>query len=226
MSGDLRGMTRQIVRQNYCPKCGAAPGEPCRGVGADARPRVANHIERRSAAKATKRRRVAAYGRGGNDIWNRLAYHFPHLDPDFIAEVRHRPELAALESEIERVLAAYFILDFHQSDMSFVLGPVAGDEGVFLIPQYKIGAYRVDFVLAFHERLALRDTVVIELDGHDWHEKTKEQAARDKARDRYLSRHFGKVIHFTGSEIFDDVQKCALEILDVFKALHGMGDKP
>jgi very-short-patch-repair endonuclease len=224
--GDLRGMTRQRVRENYCPKCGAAPGEPCHGVGKDARPRVANHPERRSAAKVAKRKRAASYGRGGGDIWNRLAYQFPDIEREFIDEVRQRPELVALESEIERALAAYFILDFHQSGAPFYLGvPPKGEDCWCLLPQREVGGYRVDFLLVHSTRLELRDAVVIELDGHQWHEKTKEQAARDKARDRYLARHFGKVIHFTGSEIFDDVGQCAFEIMDVYGALHGLERK-
>ena len=44
-------------------------------------------------------------------------------------------------------------------------------------------------------------SIVVELDGHDFHEKTKEQAQKDKDRDRSLTRAGYKIMRFTGSEI-------------------------
>lgn len=43
-------------------------------------------------------------------------------------------------------------------------------------PQEKIGCYRVDFVV---EASFSDDKVIIECDGHDFHEKTKQQAKHD-----------------------------------------------
>jgi len=58
-------------------------------------------------------------------------------------------------------------------------------------------SYRVDFaLLVFDEKFA------IELDGHDFHERTKEQARRDKSRDRALTMAGWKVLRFTGSEVY------------------------
>jgi hypothetical protein len=56
-------------------------------------------------------------------------------------------------------------------------------------------------------------------DGHDYHERTKEQAERDKSRDRALKRAGYDVIHFTGREIWRDPAKWAMEIRDQFRAL-------
>lgn len=73
-------------------------------------------------------------------------------------------------------------------------------------PQVEIGTYRADFVVS-----TMGESFIVECDGHDFHEKTKEQAARDKKRDRYLQGRGYKVFRFTGSEIwrnrdwFDDV---------------------
>src|SRR5262245_34455764 len=41
--------------------------------------------------------------------------------------------------------------------------------------------------------------IVVECDGHDYHEKTKWQASRDKRRDRILQRLGYRVFRFTGS---------------------------
>jgi very-short-patch-repair endonuclease len=73
-----------------------------------------------------------------------------------------------------------------------------------VFPQHHIGKYRVDFLVEeydFYGRKSLGQ-FVIECDGHDFHEKTKEQAAKDKKRDRELQSLGLKVFHFTGSEIW------------------------
>jgi very-short-patch-repair endonuclease len=76
--------------------------------------------------------------------------------------------------------------------------------------QTNVGPYRIDMTVVFGTtRLA------VECDGHDFHERTKEQAARDKARDRYLVSQGWIVLRFTGSEVWKDAALCAVEILDI-----------
>ncbi len=70
------------------------------------------------------------------------------------------------------------------------------------------GRYRADFVVMAPSR-----KVVVECDGHDFHEKTKEQAARDKKRDRDMQLEGWGVLRFTGAEIFRNAPACAMEIL-------------
>jgi hypothetical protein len=55
--------------------------------------------------------------------------------------------------------------------------------------------------------------IIVEVDGHDYHERTKEQAARDRQRDRDLMLDGYKVIRFTGSEIYNNHSKCAEDLL-------------
>jgi len=71
-------------------------------------------------------------------------------------------------------------------------------------------AYRVDFMIyaTFQGR---QYSVVIECDGHDFHEKTKQQAIKDKRRDRDLTKAGYIVLHFTGSEIYKDPFGCVRE---------------
>lgn len=60
---------------------------------------------------------------------------------------------------------------------------------------------------------------VQECDGHDFHEKTKEQAARDKQRDRwFLSRGFS-TMRFTGSDIYHDASRCGDEVFQQIEKL-------
>jgi very-short-patch-repair endonuclease len=81
-------------------------------------------------------------------------------------------------------------------------------------PQVQIGPYRVDFLFAEArsdwEPICL---VAVECDGHEFHEKTKEQAARDKARDRDLAGRGVTVMRFSGSEIWRDAGAYADEVL-------------
>lgn len=75
--------------------------------------------------------------------------------------------------------------------------------------QRQIGQYRVDFLVTatFSD-----DKIVIECDGHDFHEKTKEQAKHDKERDRYLTSQGYKILRYTGSEIYNDFVKIEKEL--------------
>lgn len=95
-------------------------------------------------------------------------------------------------------------------------------------PQQKLLSYRVDFMIYaydFHNTEWGRDLgdvvydarhwrcLVVECDGHDFHERTKEQAARDRKRDRDLSLKGYDVFRFTGSELWRDPVKCAKDVI-------------
>lgn len=90
------------------------------------------------------------------------------------------------------------------------------DQAAFFYPQAKIGQYRVDLAVwdaSIPFELREPRLMIVECDGHDFHEKTKEQARRDKQRDRFLQSRGYKVLHFTGSEIWADPSAVADEIL-------------
>jgi very-short-patch-repair endonuclease len=90
--------------------------------------------------------------------------------------------------------------------------------GLYIYPQIIIGDYRVDFYLSLVEH-DKHHALIVECDGHDFHEKTKEQARRDKARDRYLVGQGYRLIRFTGAEIFADPIGTAYESLTVLQDL-------
>ena len=64
----------------------------------------------------------------------------------------------------------------------FLEGPERSRSGL----QQRVGDYRADFVVAYAFFGAEID-IVVECDGHDFHERTKQQAARDKKRDRFMT---------------------------------------
>jgi very-short-patch-repair endonuclease len=49
-------------------------------------------------------------------------------------------------------------------------------------------------------------------DGHEFHERSKLQASRDKGRDRALLIGGNPVMRFTGSEIWKDTTRCATDV--------------
>lgn len=55
--------------------------------------------------------------------------------------------------------------------------------------------------------------IVVECDGHEFHERTKQQAAHDKKRDRALQRLGYPVLRFTGSEIWKSPTRAAVELI-------------
>lgn len=94
-----------------------------------------------------------------------------------------------------------------------------GPETLVISPQAQIGEHRVDFLIEREDYepsrggMATLSKLVVECDGHDFHEKTKEQARKDKSRDRTLQSCGYPVFRFTGAEIFQDVFKCIADIL-------------
>lgn len=83
-------------------------------------------------------------------------------------------------------------------------------------PQHPIRGYKVDFAVHVDSMMPGPPIkVVIECDGHEFHDKTKEQAARDKRRDRDLAAAGYTVLRFTGSEIWRDLEACIESVTQV-----------
>lgn len=131
-------------------------------------------------------------------------------------EVHARANGRAYDSPIERIFAtAFHVVAQHSSPGLHTL--IAKDfdpklwPGIFLLPQHPLLAYRVDFVVrvpyvdgGYSPRL-----LVIECDGHDFHERTREQAQKDRLRDRAVQAAGHVIFRFTGSEIWRDPIGCA-----------------
>lgn len=98
--------------------------------------------------------------------------------------------------------------------------------GTFLDPQAEIGKYRADFLITVKNG-DTKEIVVVECDGHDFHDRTKEQAARDKKRDRDLVAMGAPVLRFTGSEIVKDPWGCCFQIMKIVNGIREkIGPKP
>ncbi len=153
-------------------------------------------------------------------------FEFPEEKPNTRIE-----ELLKCESPIERLLllslfeniapSLYLLCNrepFHE--FSFDIKQQA------VIPMGGVNKYRCDFLLSvsfFDSRSDVKITqidCVIECDGHDFHEKTKEQVAKEKKRDRDLISMGYDVIHFSGSEIWNDADSCSVYVCDFIEKKH------
>lgn len=54
--------------------------------------------------------------------------------------------------------------------------------------------------------------IIVECDGHEFHERTKDQAQRDRSFDRNAQRLGITIFRFTGREIYRDPKRCVNEI--------------
>ena len=146
-------------------------------------------------------------------------------------------EMVATESPIELVFgaAAHVIMRTHYPLIRFLVDggkditevqaiaknwhlawmedPEMATYGV-MAPQVQIGKYRADFVIVHRYGTADYSTVVVECDGHDFHEKTPKQAERDKRRDREMQMRGYRVFRFTGTEIVRDPFAAARSVLE------------
>ena len=57
--------------------------------------------------------------------------------------------------------------------------------------------------------------IIVECDGHEFHQKSKQQVEKDNQRERDLKKLGYEVVRFSGSEIFKDAEKCVEDLLDI-----------
>ena len=139
--------------------------------------------------------------------------------------------LRLCESPVEQIFLAasidYFGLTYNEhfkrGQATFSTNYPTGD-GIFTLlvePQKEIrcldSKYRVDFLFSLtrftpEDKDRLWGKTVVEIDGHDFHEKTKEQASRDKKRDRDLLSESYFTMRFSGSDVFNNPDGSVEEI--------------
>ncbi|KTS02505.1 hypothetical protein SB2_25460 [Methylobacterium radiotolerans] len=107
-------------------------------------------------------------------------------------------------------------------DKNFTLDRLLATEDpsqLIIVPQAQLDGWRVDFLIYAWEfgRLSGRAQwrrLIVECDGHDFHERTKAQAAKDRGRDREFQMRGYTIMRFTGSELYASPLKCVGEIGD------------
>lgn len=109
----------------------------------------------------------------------------------------------------------------HQSDFDRHLLHCNDGRTVAMFLNHPVLTYRVDILLLPLRPATRMFGLAIECDGHDFHDRTKQQAAYDRSRDRELLLHHVPIttIRFTGSEIFHSKERCAGQAMQVFWSL-------
>ena len=132
-------------------------------------------------------------------------WHKEIEDSDYLTPIE-----AILFAEILFITNGYSIIPFvHDFNGEFPEG-----HDTVSSSQWTLGKYRADFAFHFQTEAA-PISVVVECDGHDFHEKTKKQVAHDKKRDRFFLKSGVRVLRFSGSEIFNSHEDCIQEIADI-----------
>jgi very-short-patch-repair endonuclease len=123
------------------------------------------------------------------------------------------------ESPIEVSLAATIIMmdrldPYMRGNRIILSGPnEVGDyreDRWMIVPQYNWNGYRIDLALRVPDYRF--KWLFIECDGHNFHERTKEQAARDRQKDRDIQAAGVPILRFTGSEIHRNLEACAAQV--------------
>lgn len=84
---------------------------------------------------------------------------------------------------------------------------------VALVEQARVLDWPVDFLIVCWDQGGTAHKAVVECDGHEFHERTKEQAERDRSRDRRLQAEGYRVFRFTGRELYRDPGMMAEEVV-------------
>lgn len=145
-------------------------------------------------------------------------------------EVEDAYESAAGESPIEKLFLTALLtisnigasefdyIDVIRPDNNVEVAKQRSTDRAALIvePQKQLDGWRVDFLIHVLGRgpggpIGWR-CIIVECDGHDYHERTKEQATRDRRRDREWQAKGITVFRFTGAEIFRDAWACASQV--------------
>lgn len=102
-----------------------------------------------------------------------------------------------------------------------------GSERFELVPQFKVErndyTYRLDFAVNLQDTYLVAEAnrlglfwkrIAIELDGHEFHERTVEQVIVRDQRDRNLHAADWEIFHFSGTELHQQPVACVRQVLE------------
>ncbi|MGD8780450.1 MAG: DUF559 domain-containing protein [Ignavibacteria bacterium] len=139
------------------------------------------------------------------DIKDRFEKLKNNLVADFEKEIKKLINTKKIISPIEQIFL-----------MEWKFYRIEEKNKIKLIPQESVktdkGIFRIDFLIVPEDRSKNNFKVAIELDGHEFHEKSKKQVEYDKKRERAIVKSGFTVLRFSGSEIFRNCKSCIDEI--------------
>lgn len=106
----------------------------------------------------------------------------------------------------------------HMEHLEKLMADDSAEYFLLVLPQAQIAGWRTDFLICATQNGPSGKNswrkVIVECDGHDFHERTKEQAAKDRSRDRDAQMSGLHILRFTGSEIWRDPWGCAEKVCE------------
>lgn len=96
--------------------------------------------------------------------------------------------------------------------------------------QCRVGIYRADFEVSLGVYVKMASgkdshcnivSCLVECDSLQFHDRTEKERSYEKKRDRFFQLSGKNVLHFTGSEIFNNANECAYEILHFLITKYG-----
>jgi len=144
---------------------------------------------------------------------NKVSLHLLALSSD--AKMKLEESLIDCESPIEQLLS----LALEELNLKHIYKFNPFIDVVEIEKQKEIecenNKYRVDFFIPVIYKNQENKFFVVECDGHEFHQKTKEQVEKDNNRMRNLQKAGYEVIRFSGTEIWHRPYKCANEVLNI-----------
>ena len=116
------------------------------------------------------------------------------------------------ESPIEQLLSLYLAnlkMSFNDWNPFIEVSQIGNNQEITCKNGKK---YRLDFYFIVKYKNQETKYYGIECDGHEFHQKTKEQVEYDNQRQRDLQSEGIEIIRFSGSEIWKQPQKCVEEV--------------
>lgn len=126
---------------------------------------------------------------------------------------------------------------YHLSEKPYIAISIGHEIGgktftLVIFPQYKLtsnsAVYYVDFMfmldVEYYEPTSFWFSahshyyIAVEIDGHEYHERTKTQAEKDKFRDREIRKIGFSVFRYTGSEIYRNTPSIIWQIIDLLRS--------
>ena len=127
--------------------------------------------------------------------------------------------IAFCESPIE---AIFFV--------SIVLHNLEIEDGfrIIAIPQHEtnVNNYKADFLVQLFNKNNRNNyvEVLVECDGHNYHEITKSQVKKRNERDLALKKNGYDILHFSGSQIYNNPQECVKDVYEYLLIKYQKGE--
>ncbi len=125
-------------------------------------------------------------------------------------------------SPIERIMSIQLAeVEMYYANMKNIeIIQIIPQNDIYLDNNHYIADFMIPIIFKYDNKIFECIDLIIECDGHNFHEKTKEQVIKNNKRDRDLLSNGYQVLHFSGSEIFNDFAKIKWSIINFIENIY------